>query len=436
MNAVLLYGLIYPAAAASLLAVLALMIRGSAPVPLLWTVTAIGVVVSAIRLVYLERSGSWGIDYQIFRQVGQDVWSGLDPYEPSRFWNHRFLHPPSAFPLFTLFAAPSPRIGLWVWSLINSTLAFAMVWIARASLSAQGDRASLALSHAELGALATAFSLSDACMATIQLGQIPLLMSAFLLLALYAQGQRRPLLSGAALGLATAKISTTMPFLLLFHRRIDLKVWFSLAVTVLLLICLGGQPKRTLEQCRAELHYISKMSQTGQTNDISYAGPQNESILGIDHAFYRLGVRNRSALAFIQLAALGLIGGWLAWEVIGARIPRTLAISMVSLFSVIFLYHRLYDSVMFAPPLVYATGQAKVCSGRTRVLASAAAISMLLVLYMRRRTLAAITHWAPAHGLPGRIAEIVILPYGTWLILLSMVCLRLAQRTNYEIEAW
>jgi hypothetical protein len=42
--------------------------------------------------------------------------------------------------------------------------------------------------------------------------------------------------------------------------------------------------------------------------------------LGFDHLAYRLGMRERTALAVIQFVALGLIGGWLAWEVIAGSL--------------------------------------------------------------------------------------------------------------------
>jgi hypothetical protein len=61
--------------------------------------------------------------------------------------------------------------------------------------------------------------------------------------------------------------------------------------------------------------------------------------LGFDHLAYRLGMRERTALAVIQFVALGLIGGWLAWEVIAGRVSRAQGIALLSPYSVISRLH-------------------------------------------------------------------------------------------------
>jgi Glycosyltransferase family 87 len=425
IDAVLLYGMIYPAAGVAVLSVIWLVVRGRVPDRVLWIVTGVGVVASVVRLVYLYRSGVLGIDYRIFYEVGRDLRAGVSPYLPSRFACHPFLNPPSTFPFFALIAMPPYPTSLAVWVLANSVMAFALVWQARRTLFMQDGRSPSGLSHAELGALAAAFGLSDACTAMIQLGQLSLLVTVLILLALEFQGRQMPARAGAALGVATMKVGTMLPFLLLFCRKQDRRSWIVLVATTATLILLGGRAPRILEDVRSMLHYIGEFSKPGQTNDISYQGPYNEWILGFDHVAYRLGMRDRTALAVFQFVALGLIGGWLAWEVIACRVSRAQGIALLSLYSVIFLYHRLYDAVMIVPALVYAVDQAKSQRGRNRLLFAGASVSMLMLLYMRRKTLATLTDWVMAHrGAAASLIETLILPHAVWLILLSIVLLR------------
>ena len=133
------------------------------------------------------------------------------------------------------------------------------------------------------------------------------------------------------------------------------------------------------------LHYIGEFSRPGAVNDISYDGPYNEGIRRIDHLAYRLGVRQASSLKAIQYGAVLLVGSWLAVELVTRRVSWGLGVSLVSLYSVVFLYHRVYDAVMIVPALVYAIGRAKATSGRAHWLYVVATVLMLLLLYQRHR---------------------------------------------------
>ena len=106
--------------------------------------------------------------------------------------------------------------------MIYSVIAFQLVFLSSSLVEAQEGGSSPEFSWLELGVIATVFAMSDACMATLQLGQLPLLASWFLLIALLAQGRGRPILAGVMLGAATMKVGTMLPFLLLFHSRRDL----------------------------------------------------------------------------------------------------------------------------------------------------------------------------------------------------------------------
>ena len=428
MDKFLLYGIIYPVAALALLSILVCLTSIRVPSGWLWTITILGIVASGVRLIFLVRSGTLGIDHHIFWKVGVDIWARADPYSPDRFATHPFLNPPCTFPFFALIANLPFQASLFIGCVVNTALAFGITMLAVTILNDHDNRILAALSRAELGVLATAVALSDACMATIQLGQLALVATALILLAIYFQSRNRPLMAGTMLGLATMKIGTLVPFLMLFHRRSDRKTWLALGLTVVGLIVLGGQPTRVLDQSREMLHQITELSRPGAVNDISYAGPYNESILGFDHLAYRLGVRDGLVLRLIQVSALLLIGVYLAVELVARHIRYGQGLSLVSLYSAIFLYHRSYDATIITPALVYAVGRSKVTSGRPRLLFALATVLILAVLYLRRKTLTHLTDWAIVHhSVPATLVERLVLPYGTWSILLAMVCLRLAE---------
>ncbi len=423
---ILAFGLIYPGAALVLLAVFVMMLRRSVSSGWLRVAAGLGVVLSVLRIYFVSLLPSWGFDYTIFANIGRDIWVGLDPYDPARFWHHPFLNPPSTFPLFVALGVLPHRMGLVVWTIVNTALALLMVPLAHRVVRAQSGLGPWSdLQSMELGALAAAFALSDACTALIDLGQLSLLASLLILVALDIQRQQ-PVLAGVCLALATMKIGTMLPFLLLFVRREDRATWVSLILAIPALCLVGGHPERLIGQCQNLLRYIGKLSQPGGVNDLTYAGPNNEWIIGFDHALYRVGIHDPKMLQLSQFIILLALGAWLAWGIWTNSLPRGLAVANVSLFSVLFLYHRLYDAVMFAPSLVYAVGRAKSCRSRSRYYHIATAMLVLSVLYMRRRPLAMLTALAPSWGLLGQLIQAVILPYATWATLLAMLCLWLA----------
>ena len=194
-------------------------------------------------------------------------------------------------------------------------------------------------------------------------------------------------------------------------------------MTTLALCIISGHPERLPDQCRSMLHHIGELSKSGAVNDISYNGPYNEWIIGFDHAFYRLGIRDSKVLSGLQVASILLIAGLIARLVWNPTTPRGLSVAIVSLFSVLFLYHRLYDAVIFALPLTYAAARVRTSQGRARLFALGSILAMLVVIYMRRKSLGALSHAAPGWGIPGRFIEALILPSATWLTLAAMLLL-------------
>ena len=137
---ILAFGLIYPGAALVLLAVFVMMLRRSVSSGWLRVAAGLGVVLSVLRIYFVSLLPSWGFDYTIFANIGRDIWVGLDPYDPARFWHHPFLNPPSTFPLFVALGVLPHRMGLVVWTIVNTALALLMVPLAHRVVRAIGSR--------------------------------------------------------------------------------------------------------------------------------------------------------------------------------------------------------------------------------------------------------------------------------------------------------
>ena len=146
-------------------------------------------------------------------------------------------------------------------------------------------------------------------------------------------------------------------------------------------------------------------------------------MIGFDRAIYLLGLRDRRAVQVWQALALLATGLWVARQVVFARISRAAACSLVALFSMVFLYHRGYDAVTLALPLVYLTARARSTPGGARWAYALAAVSILFVLYVKPAGIDYLTTRSFGWGFSGRLVQALVLPYGTWLILLAMVLL-------------
>ena len=119
----------------------------------------------------------------------------------------------------------------------------------------------------------------------------------------------------------------------------------------------------------------------GKVNDYSYEGTRNESIISFEHLFYRLGMRDREWIRYAQFLALLAVGAWVAYLVVLKELPRPAAACLVSFFSLLFIYHRDYDTVILALPLVYCAGKVRVTTGPARWLYTACGLMAIAILY-------------------------------------------------------
>jgi Glycosyltransferase family 87 len=420
----------------------AVLLRANVRPLLLWSIVGIVVLLFIGHLFLLFPAQEFGFDYRIFWKVGRDVWTGENPYAADRFGEHPFLHPPSALPLFALFAALPFALSCALWTAANAAMCLLLPAYTQRTLKSQDDRSVGRVGNSSYGpwplpltalaALTAALAVSDASLTTLYTGQLSILASLFLLAALDAQARGRPLLAGVWLALATIKIGTMVPFLLLFLRKSDRGTWVSLGALVLSLCLVTGHVSELPDRLTSWLHHIDELALPGQVNDYSFQGTQHETIVGLDHALYRLGLRDRTVIRVIQGLALVLLGCWVAREVLPRnRLPRAAACSLVALYAAIFLYHRVYDMVILVLPMVYSTGRARVTTGWSRGFFIACALANLLILYLNKGLLQATLKQSLLWGGLGRLLQAAFLPYATWLVLLAMVCLVIGHRRQH-----
>jgi hypothetical protein len=178
------------------------------------------------------------------------------------------------------------------------------------------------------------------------------------------------------------------------------------------------------------LKTIRQSGEPGGPNDYSFANTENaQTRIGLDHTLYRLGLRNHRLIGALATAMVAALGAWLFWEVVFRRaLPRGAALSLVALYSVLFFYHRTYDSVILTLPLVYAANQMRLSPRSARVWYGVVVLSCLAVLYTPRRLL----EWGLPRsmewgGLRGWAFQAVVSPWATWWVMTGLASLVLAQ---------
>ena len=180
---------------------------------LLWSIAVVVVLLFIGHLVIVFPAKEFGFDYRIFWKVGRDVWAGHNPYAAERFSAHPFLQPPSALPVFALFAVLPFGLSCAFWTAANVALCLLLPAYTQRTLKSQDDSsvgrignpsyAPWPLPLVALAALTAALAVSDASLTALYTGQVSILATVFLLAALHAQARGRPLLTGVWLALAT-----------------------------------------------------------------------------------------------------------------------------------------------------------------------------------------------------------------------------------------
>lgn len=360
-------------------------------------------------------------DARHFWQAGADLWNGRDPYA-----RPPILHPPTALPLFQLFALLPQEQWVLVWQGFNVVGGILLIFLVQQILLHCPEYAQQQLPTAALALLGAAVFLSFAHRYGIFLGQLSVLVTLSVLAALWLQDRHHPLAAGAGLALASIKPTTMLPFLLLFLRKKDWPTWLALTVCGFGL-ALAAVPAPELPACLGRcLDNIRQALEPGHVNDYSFANDNNRELIAFDYALYHLGVRDRVQIPLIQLAVVMLLGV-LVWH--GRRYAsRAGACALTACYAALFLYHRLYDMLILAVPLVYAVARTRSATGWVRFGYGVASMAILGVLYLRLSLLKELTALVRQPGPGPRLLEAVVLPYGIWLTLAALVSLLVAER--------
>jgi hypothetical protein len=280
--------------------------------------------------------------------------------------------------------------GFCVWVLVNSLIALSLVPLAvKALRPAVGvEDVQPEVNPAALLALCALFVLSPAVTFGLDCGNLGICIAGCLLSAQVAQGTGRPLLAGLALALALIKPSTSLPFLLPLLRTDAWKTWVAIGVLTLGL-CFAAVPLGRLQSdLGAELEEMRKEGSEGGQNYYGYVRNNSDSRLGIDHALYRVGLRNHGLITSLQLLVLVTLGAYLAMEFAWLRsLPDAALCALVALYSMIFFYHRIYDTAVLALPITYSMAGATRARGRARRLYAISGLAQLTVIHPVGRVL-------------------------------------------------
>lgn len=380
-------------------------------------------------------------DFTVFHRAGQEAAAGRDPYLYAG--EDVFLNPLPGLGAFRLVSMIPLSVVGTVWSVVTAILACALIPLANRilALGRDDDSGSPAPLGGDVAALlGAALVNSNASIWGHRLGQLSTLTAFALLLAVWARQKSRPVLAGFCLAVAGIKPATTLPFLVLFLRKADRPAWAGMATVTVALSLAAAEPSKWPILIRHNLHQIKSSAEPGKINDYGFQQEISSDILGFDHLFYRLGVRDRGLISRIHLAAVGvLLGGLL---VLRDRGPLVVMASLVATAAMLVLYHRIYDSILLALPLACGASIALNATGRRRFLAVASVGVLLAVTDQPRSALSRLTRWSLDHGLTGRLVQAITLPYATWSILLALALLFLCAfpsrrlRPDLEEVAW
>jgi hypothetical protein len=374
-----------------------------------------------IRTCYRIRDAIPPWDFRVFHTAGLTLRAGGDPY------GNAYLilpYPPVSLPFFVLFGSFSFQFAGKIWLACNVAIAAVMFVFCRRVVP-DGEHSSRR--EALPWAVAACLLLSEAALFGLDAGTMCTWTTAWIYAALWCRHRGRPLFAGVALAMAAVKIATMIPFLLLFLRRGERLAWLSTGVTGLALCLLSSSPRELIERSERTLQNIEIMQGPGMVNDYTFAGPFHDDIISFGHWAYCLGLRNRTVNAALQMTLVLTIGALLCGDFYLRRVPphAEIQIALVCVYSCLFLYHRMYDTILLAFPLLLCSERARRESGWQRLAYSLTVIGFLLILNMPRgKPLHDLAGWSITAGIPGRLVQVIVLPFAVWVLLFALVVIR------------
>jgi hypothetical protein len=149
----------------------------------------------------------------------------------------------------------------------------------------------------------------------------------------------------------------------------------------------------------------------------------SNTLIGFEHVFHRLGIGDRRTTTALALTCILGLGAWVAYIInIQPTLTRGACCSLVSLYSMLFIYHRLYDLSILIIPLLYSASRLDTTSRAARWCHAWVVAAVLLALNAPYGEFLRIQYMQP----PSAILQIFVLPCVTYLILSAMVALVVA----------
>ncbi len=201
-------------------------------VPAWWGrwVALVGIGFFAVASVVTACGAFIAWDFRSFWELGRVLLAGDDPSAFVASHPLPPLNPPTSYPLFAAFALLPLKTGLVVWVAVSVLLCLAMVPISLRTLAERDVPGASSLPRWAVALIAAAFVVSNTPRSMLQGGQLSAVGAFGLIAALAAQSAGRPAWAGFWLVPGTIKPNSALPFLVLFHRRRDMKTWLVAAV--------------------------------------------------------------------------------------------------------------------------------------------------------------------------------------------------------------
>lgn len=185
---------------------------------------------------------------------------------------------------------------------------------------------------------------------TVRYGQISLIVIALLLGAFVARKRNQKVLAGVLAGLSLCKYPLTLPFFLYFALK---KEWKIVAVAILVLGVLTEVFALRLGMSFAAVtrDYVEAILHYSSVNDPLFAGRTELGPL-----LFQLTGRNEVLAGTINFALVA--AGMLSMVLVFRRRPQCerLHLCVVAFFSLWYVYHRSYDSVLCILPAAIFVG--------------------------------------------------------------------------------
>jgi len=250
---------------------------------------------------------------------------------------------PFLVPMISPLALVTPDQALILWLLINLAASAVVLFLA---VKVFGE--SWTLPNKVL--LCAMFLSWAPFRVTLRVGQVSILITLCALSALLAMKRNKRVLGGLCLGLSLCKFSMTLPFLLYFVWKREWKVVSSaiLTVAVLTIVFAVGA---NVSPITVTHDYISAIGQKSPSNDAAFSGSTE-----IGPLIFSLTGNNEpvaNAITVIVEVA-GLLAMFLCFR--RARHYPEAHYAALASYSLWFVYHRTYDSVLFILPAAVLVG--------------------------------------------------------------------------------